>query len=82
MELKAHSTGDLLVGGADLAAEFLRLDLIDGLDLLIHPVVLGAGKPLFHGLEERIEFDLIDTHVFGNGVVMLRYRGAGLQPFE
>lgn len=49
--------------------------------MLIHPVVLGAGKPLFHGLEERIEFDLIDTHVFGK-VVMIRYRRAGLQPFE
>lgn len=81
-ELKSNSEGDLLLGGADLVAEFFRLDLIDELALFVHPVILGAGKPLFPGLEERIGFNLIDTHVFGNGVVMLRYRRAGLQPLE
>lgn len=76
MELKASTEGDLLLGGADLAADFFRLDLIDELALFVHPVVIGAGKALFPALEDRIEYNLIDTHVFGNGVVMLRYRRA------
>src|SRR5579884_3731183 len=46
-ELKERSTGDLAVGGAELAAAFRELDLIDELRLYVHPVVLGAGRPLF-----------------------------------
>src|SRR5438067_9321280 len=47
MALKAQPGGDLVVGGADLAASFMRLDLIDEYRLYVHPVVIGRGKPLF-----------------------------------
>jgi len=39
----------------------------------VHPVVLGAGKPLFEDLKERIGLRLIETNVFKSGVVQLTY---------
>ena len=74
MALKAQSGGDLALGGADLAASFMRLDLIDEYRLYVHPVVIGQGKPLFQPSNVRIDLRLAETRTFGNGVVLLRYR--------
>jgi dihydrofolate reductase len=73
MELKAQPGGDLALGGADLAATFLRHDLVDEYRLYIHPVVIGRGKPLFPTSDTTIDLRLAETRVFGNGVVLLRY---------
>jgi dihydrofolate reductase len=51
MELKAQPGGDLALGGADLAAAFMRHDLIDEYRLYVHPIVIGRGKPLFQPSE-------------------------------
>jgi dihydrofolate reductase len=72
--LKARPGGDMSVGGAGLAASFMRLDLIDEYRLYLHPVILGGGKPMFHQLQNIINLQLIETHTFGSGVVLLRYR--------
>jgi dihydrofolate reductase len=70
--LKARPGGDLFVGGADLAATFLRHGLIDEFRIYVHPVVLGRGRPLFSpGATARLT--LAETRAFGNGVVLLRY---------
>jgi len=41
--------------------------------LFIHPVVLGAGRPLFDDLEQPVECDLIESKALEGGVVMHRY---------
>ena len=74
MELKAQPGGDLVVGGADLAAAFMRHGLIEEYRLYVHPVVIGRGKPLFQPTAAKIELRLVETRTFGNGVVLLRYR--------
>ena len=74
MALKAQPGGDLALGGADLAAAFMRHDLIDEYRIYVHPVVIGGGKPLFppsSGVE--VVLRLVETRTFGNGVVLLRY---------
>ncbi len=73
MELKAQAGGDLVVGGADLAASFMRHDLIDEYRLYVHPVLIGRGRPLFQPSDTRIDLRLVETQPFGNGVVLLRY---------
>ena len=40
-----------LGGGAATIREFLRAGLIDELHLVLRPVLLGSGEPLFHGLD-------------------------------
>ena len=71
--LKAQPGGDLALGGANLAATFLRHGLVDELRLYVHPVVIGAGTPFFKPSDVRVAFRLLDTRTFGNGVVLLRY---------
>jgi dihydrofolate reductase len=71
--LKAQDGGDLALGGADLAAEFMRHDLIDEYRIYVHPVVLGGGKPLFAESGTRRFLRLVENWRFSNGVVMLRY---------
>jgi len=65
--------GDLVVGGGDLGAEFARHDLIDEYRLYVHPIVIGRGKPMLRPSEAKVPLSLIETHTFGNGVVLLRY---------
>jgi dihydrofolate reductase len=74
MELKAEAGGDLVLGGADIAAAFMRHDLIDEYRLYVHPVVIGQGKPLFPASDTRTDLRLVETRTFGNGVVLLRYQ--------
>jgi dihydrofolate reductase len=74
--LAERAEGDLVVGGADLAATFFEHDLIDEIRLYVHPVVLGEGRPLFsRGMAPRA-VRLAETRQFGNGVVLLRYQRA------
>jgi dihydrofolate reductase len=54
--LKAEPGGDLVLGGADLAATFLRHRLVDEYRLYVHPVVLGRGKPPSHGRRPRLRW--------------------------
>jgi dihydrofolate reductase len=72
--LKVQPGADMVLGGADLAATFMRHDLIDEYRLYVHPVIIGRGKPLFSRSDARISLQLVETRTFGNGVVLLRYR--------
>jgi dihydrofolate reductase len=74
--LKAQPGKDMAVCCAGLAASFLRLDLIDEYRPVVHPVVLGGGKPMFPALDKMIRLRLIETRRFGNGAVLFRYQRA------
>ena len=73
MELKAQPGGDLVVGGANLAATFRRLDLIDEYRIYVHPVLIGHGRPSVPPCDGTTVLRLVETRTFGNGVVLLRY---------
>ena len=77
-ELRRTGDGDIGVGGATLATALLRAHLLDELLLFTHPVVLGAGRPLFDELDEPLQLDLLELGSFASGVTMHRYavRGA------
>ena len=70
--LQESVRGDVAVGGAELAAEAARLDLIDEYGLFVHPVAVGGGIPFFPR-DHRVDLQLVDTRTFGSGVVLLRY---------
>lgn len=74
--LTAQPGGDLALSGADLAASFRRLDLIDEYRVYVHPVLIGRGKPLFPPSDIKADLQLAGTRTFGNGVVLLHYRRA------
>ena len=52
---------------------FLENDLWDGLDMLVHPLVIGNGKPLFALMPVKVPLRLVESKAYDNGVVNLRY---------
>jgi dihydrofolate reductase len=72
-DMKASAAGDLIVGGPNLAASAFNAGLVDECHLLIHPVLIGGGKPSLPSAT-RAELELLEERRFGNGVVYLRYR--------
>ncbi|HEX9117192.1 MAG TPA: dihydrofolate reductase family protein [Anaerolineae bacterium] len=79
--LKEEPGKDMTVGGRELAAIFMREDLIDEYEIYVNPLILGEGIPLFSPLEAGIPLELLEARRFGSGVVLLRYgRGAAGPP--
>ena len=72
-EVRREFSGDLNVGGADLAGQFVRRGLVDEYRLVIHPVVLGSGTPFWPQLEAPLRLKLADSHSFASGVVLRSY---------
>lgn len=73
--LKREPGGDILAhGGADLARSLVSLDLVDEYRLLIHPVALGTGLPIFTGLPTPLELSLVETIRFPAGAMGQVYR--------
>ncbi len=68
--------GEIAIGGATLADQAATLDLIDEYRVVIHPVLVGGGIPYFARRERRVNLELVDTRMFGSGVVYLVYRVA------
>ena len=65
--------GDVSVGGAELAGQALKAGLVDELQQLFCPVVIGGGKRFLpDGLQ--LDLELLEQRRFGNGVVFVRYR--------
>ena len=62
-----------VVGGAGLVVSLMDADLIDELRLIVHPVVLGSGKPLFKGVR-RHSLEFVKADPSKSGRVILTYR--------
>jgi dihydrofolate reductase len=77
VRLKEQPGQGISVGASGTLVRFLlREGLLDELQLLIHPVVLGAGKRLFEGGGPPSSLQLVDCSTFTTGVVALRYAPA------
>ena len=71
--LKRETDGDLfLFGSADLAATLTEAGLFDEYRLIVNPVVLGRGRPLFKG-EGLLRLRLLSERRFDNGNLLLTY---------
>jgi dihydrofolate reductase len=75
-ELQERSGKDVGIGGADLAAEAIKLGLVDDFRLFVYPVVVGGGKPFFPSLDRSVHLNLVETRTFASRVVYLRYERA------
>jgi dihydrofolate reductase len=74
-QLKKQNGKDIwLFGGADLTKQFINLNLIDEYWLSIHPILLGAGKPLFQNITSRKKLRLTEHKAYETGLVSLRYQ--------
>jgi dihydrofolate reductase len=72
--LKREIDGQILVyGSTQLVQTLIEHELVDELRLMVHPVVIGAGKRLFGELSGKKPLRLVDTRRVGDGVVIHTY---------
>ncbi len=73
-KLKKKLKGNIVVhGSAQLVQALVANDLIDELRLMVFPVILGSGKKLFGGMDEKKSMKLISSQTVGDGVGILIY---------
>jgi dihydrofolate reductase len=72
-QLKTSVARDISVGGSTLAAQALKLGLVDECHLFLSPILVGAGNPALPD-NVRLVLELLDERRFSNGVVHLHYR--------
>jgi dihydrofolate reductase len=74
--LKVEAERDLTVDGPELAAHAIRARLVDEVQMIVCPVILGGGKRFFpDGV--RLDLELLEERRFRKGVVVLRYAARG-----
>lgn len=79
--LKQSDGPDLLTqGSSELVQQLLATDLVDELILIVVPILLGTGKPLFDGRAQPTAFRLVSSTTSSKGNVVTRYVRAGEVP--
>ena len=77
-KLKQKVPGDILVSGsAKLVQTLIANDLVDQLNLMVFPVILGSGKRLFGETKDLKTLQLAESKTVGDGVAILVYKPAG-----
>ena len=67
----------VIMGSGSIVSQFAQEGLIDEYQLIVNPLVLGAGRTMFDGVKEKLPLKLSTTRVFGKGNVMLCYEPIG-----
>jgi dihydrofolate reductase len=76
-ELKQSFDGELQVPGSHrLVQELIASDLVDQVNLMVFPVILGTGKRVFEETPEWRKLRLRESKVVGDGVLVLVYERA------
>jgi dihydrofolate reductase len=76
-ELRKHPGKNIwLMGGGELARDFLKDDLVDELYIGVVPVLIGEGIPLFPAGFPQREFTLLENKTFSKGMIALKYARA------
>lgn len=76
-DLKAASADDIVIlGSGSIVAQLMAARLIDGIQVVINPIVLGSGRTMFAGLPEAVHLKLVRSRSFANGKLVLDYEAA------
>jgi len=74
-KLKEQPGKDLIIfGSSDLAVTLIPYGSIDEYRIMVNPIVLGNGKPVFKGIKDKLKLRLIKTKTFRSGNVLLFYQ--------
>lgn len=75
--LKRQPGKNIIVrGSATLVHALIRLRLIDEYNLVVHPIALGKGIPVFEESSGHVKLRLVTTKTFDSGALLLTYQGA------
>ncbi|PLP57299.1 deaminase [Mesorhizobium loti] len=82
-DLKSDGQGTLLVpGSGELVRWLLANDLIDQLDLVTYPIIVGQGTRLFPTSGPDVALDLITSRIISAGITVQTYRPAGRPQYQ
>ena len=74
-ELKQTPGKDMtILGSGSIITQFTDQDLIDEYQIMVHPVALNDGTPIFNGIRQNLHLKLTSTKTFKSGVVLLCYQ--------
>ena len=74
-QLKQEPGRDMLIyGGATIIQTLTNHGLIDEYQVLVHPLIVGGGKPLFQNIQHQVKLKLVNTKTHPSGVVVLSYQ--------
>ena len=64
----------VILGSGSIVSQLAPHGLIDEYQVIVNPIVLGAGRTMFDGVNEKINFSLTKTRTFKNGKVFVCYQ--------
>lgn len=75
LKMKQAPGNDLAVfGSANLLASLMQMNLVDEHRVMVNPVLIGSGTPLFQNIASRVNLKLVKTRTFKSGSVLLYYQ--------
>src|SRR5438105_4834887 len=73
-KLKEQPGKDIAIfGSSDLTVSLAKQGLVDEYRIMLNPIVLGSGKRLLEGLDQKLDLKLVKTRTFKNGNVLVYY---------
>ncbi|HMH10764.1 MAG TPA: dihydrofolate reductase family protein, partial [Candidatus Nitrosopolaris rasttigaisensis] len=76
-KMKQQPGKDMVIfGSGSIVSTFMQHGLIDEYRIIVNPIVLGNGNPLFKGINGKQNLKLLNTKVFDSGIVILFYEPA------
>jgi len=72
-KIKELEKGIISIGGANLASQFLSLELVDEIHVFTFPIVIGSGKKWI-STNQKIELEKYESRDFENGVILTKYK--------
>lgn len=63
-----------LLGSNNLCVSLMKQNLVDEFRIMVNPVAIGAGTPLFYGFDNRYPLTLAEVRKYNSGNVMMRYK--------
>jgi dihydrofolate reductase len=64
---------DMSVGGNNLCTTLALSGLVDEFRIMVNPIILGKGTPLFQGIKEGLNLRLMKSRIFNSGNVLHYY---------
>ena len=75
IKLKQQPGKDIVIfGSGTIVSELTHLKLIDEYRLVVVPVILGNGNPLFKSINERVDLKLINMKILDSGSIIIYYQ--------
>ena len=76
-KLKAEpGDGLVLMGSGQIVSQLAQAGLVDEYQIVLNPIVLGAGRTMFEGVTNKLNLKLTNSRTFKNGNVLLTYEPA------